>query len=208
MKHFSLPKDGGLIETDLPRGILHSFERISTEIHDDSTVGSEKIAAIIVKAISDHAKSGLPRPFKLGLTTGATPVSVYKILARKYREGEVSFSNVEIFSIDEYYPCAASSPQSRNRRLHEAFLDLVDVPRENVHIPDGTISQEKVSDYSGKYIPGSYALSSEMTTEEIMRVISGTEPSPYTPPEGAAQEAGAAAAPGAAEQAAQEAPAK
>ncbi len=151
MKHFSLPKDGGLIETDLPRGILHSFERISTEIHDDSTVGSEKIAAIIVKAISDHAKSGLPRPFKLGLTTGATPVSVYKILARKYREGEVSFSNVEIFSIDEYYPCAASSPQSRNRRLHEAFLDLVDVPRENVHIPDGTVPQEKVSDYCAEF---------------------------------------------------------
>lgn len=39
--------------------------------------------------------------------------------------------------------------------------------------------QEKVSDYSGMYVPGTYALSSEMTTEEIMRVISGTEASPY-----------------------------
>ena len=68
--------------------------------------------------------------------------------------------------------------------------------------------QEKVSDYSGKYVPGSYALSSEMTTEEIMRVISGTEPSPYTPPEGAEQEAESAAAPAATEQAAQEAPAE
>ena len=64
------------------------------------------------------------------------------------------------------------------------------------------VIQEKVSDYSGKYVPGTYALSSEMTTEEIMRVISGTEPSPYTPPEEeAAPEAQPAAAP---EQPAQE----
>ena len=65
------------------------------------------------------------------------------------------------------------------------------------------VIQEKVSDYSGKYVPGTYALSSEMTTEEIMKVISGTEPSPYTPPEEAVPEAQPAAAP---EQPAQEAP--
>ena len=41
------------------------------------------------------------------------------------------------------------------------------------------VIQEKVSDYSGKYVPGTYALSSEMTTEEIMRVISGTEVSRF-----------------------------
>ncbi len=39
--------------------------------------------------------------------------------------------------------------------------------------------QEKVSDYSGMYKTGTYALSSEMTTEEIMKVISGTEASPF-----------------------------
>ena len=39
--------------------------------------------------------------------------------------------------------------------------------------------QERVSDYAGQYVAGTYALSSEMTTEDIMRVISGTEVSPY-----------------------------
>lgn len=39
--------------------------------------------------------------------------------------------------------------------------------------------QEKVSDYAGMYKPGTYILSSEMTTEEMMRIISGTEVSPY-----------------------------
>ncbi|MBQ8061582.1 MAG: glucosamine-6-phosphate deaminase [Bacteroidales bacterium] len=151
MKHFSLPKDGGLIEENLPKGILHSHERITTEIFDDAATGSERVGEIVVKAISDHEKASLPRPFKLGLTTGVTPVTLYRWLASKYREGAVSFSNVEVFSIDEYYPCSKDSAQSRNNRLHKEFLDLVDVRPENIHIPDGTVAQEDLSDYCAEF---------------------------------------------------------
>ena len=52
--------------------------------------------------------------------------------------------------------------------------------------------QERVSDYAGMYVAGTYALSSEMTTEEIMRVISGKEASPYEMPAEPAPEAPAA----------------
>ena len=151
MKHFSLPKDGGLIEENLPKGIFHSHERITTEIFDDAATGSERVGEIVIKAISDHEKASLPRPFKLGLTTGVTPVSLYRWLAAKYREGAVSFSNVEVFSIDEYYPCSKDSAQSRNNRLHKEFLDLVDVRPENIHIPDGTVAQDKLSDYCAEF---------------------------------------------------------
>ena len=147
MRHFSLPKDGGLIEEKLPRGILHSHERITTEIFDDALTGSEKVGEIVIKAIRDHEKTSHSKPFKLGLTTGVTPVTLYRWLASKYQEGAVSFSNVEVFSIDEYYPCSKDSAQSRNNRLHREFLDLVDIRPENIHIPDGTVPQEKVSDY-------------------------------------------------------------
>lgn len=147
MKHFTLPKDGGLKEEGLPKGILHSFERITTEIYDDSANASEQIADIIVKAIKDHEKAGLPRLFKLGLTTGATPVSLYTRLVWRFNEGKVSFRNVEIFSIDEYYPFAKDSAQSRNSRLHNEFLDKVDCLPQNVHIPDGSVPREEVSEY-------------------------------------------------------------
>lgn len=50
------------------------------------------------------------------------------------------------------------------------------------------VIQERVSDYAGQYVAGTYALSSEMTTEEIMRVISGTEASPYATTQEAAVE--------------------
>ena len=127
MKHFTLPKDGGLIEAGLPKGILHSYEKINTEIYDDSTAASDKIAEIIIKAIKDFEAADLGRNFKLGLTTGVSPVSLYRWLTRRYDEGKISFKNVDIFSIDEYYPASIEEAQSRNHKLHEAFLDRVDV---------------------------------------------------------------------------------
>lgn len=69
--------------------------------------------------------------------------------------------------------------------------------------------QERVSDYAGMYVAGTYALSSEMTTEEIMRVISAKEASPYEMPvEPAAEDAAPAAEPAAEEAPAAEAPAE
>lgn len=67
--------------------------------------------------------------------------------------------------------------------------------------------QERVSDYAGMYVAGTYALSSEMTTEEIMRVICAKEASPYEMPEQpAAEEPAAAEAAPAAEAPAEEQP--
>ena len=147
MKHFTLPQDGGLIEENLPKGVLHSFEKITTEIFQDSTDASDIIAGIIIKSIRDHEAANTGRTFRLGLTTGASPVSLYKWLTRYYQEGKVSFANVEVFSIDEYYPVSSDHRQSRNYRLHNEFLDKVDIAEENIHIPDATVPQDKVSDY-------------------------------------------------------------
>ncbi|MBR6245759.1 MAG: glucosamine-6-phosphate deaminase [Bacteroidales bacterium] len=151
MEHFKLPKDGGLIEENLPKGVLHSFEKITTEIYDDSTDASYVIADIIVKAIKEHEAQGTGRLFKLGLTTGYSPISLYRKLARYCKEGKVSFAGVEVFSIDEYYPVSSDHVQSRNYRIHEEFLDLVDVKPENIHIPDATVPEDKVSEYCASY---------------------------------------------------------
>ena len=68
--------------------------------------------------------------------------------------------------------------------------------------------QERVSDYAGMYVAGTYALSSEMTTEEIMKVSSGNEASPYEmPADPTAEEAAAEEAAPAAEAPAEEQPA-
>ncbi len=145
--HFTLPYEGGLIEKDLPAGILHSYEKIWTKVFPESRPASYAIADFIEEAINNH-KDGL---FRLGLTTGATPTSLYNELFRRYKDGKLSFKNVVVVSIDEYYPCSADEPQSRNNVLHTSFLDKVDILPENIHIPDGSVPQSKVSDYCAKF---------------------------------------------------------
>ena len=147
MKHFSLPKDGGLIEAGIPKDILHSYEKIPAEIFDEPDAASDAIAEIIVSAVREH-KGGV---FRLGLTTGATPVTLYRELVRLYNEGRVSFADVEVFSIDEYYPAVAAGSQSRNRRLHDEFLNLVDVKPENIHIPDGKGHEHNITEYCSDF---------------------------------------------------------
>ncbi|MBO5195019.1 MAG: 6-phosphogluconolactonase, partial [Bacteroidales bacterium] len=147
MKRFSLPEDGGLIEAGLPKDILHSYEKIPTEIFEESHEASKAIAEIIISSIKSH-KDG---KFKLGITTGATPVSLYHALVKRYNAGDISFADVEIFSIDEYYPVGAGERQSRNYRIHEEFLNLVDAKPENIHIPDGSVPQDKVSQYCADF---------------------------------------------------------
>ncbi len=147
MKHFSLPKDGGLIEKDLPKDILHSYEKVPVELYSDALQASEHIADEIVAAINNH-KGG---KFKLALTTGASPLTLYSNLVERYKEGKVSFANVEFFSIDEYYPIKPTEKQSRNCRLHDELLSLVDAKEENIHIPDGTIKESETTAWCKKF---------------------------------------------------------
>ena len=142
-KHFTLPYEGGLIDKNLPAGILHTYEKIWTHVYPESRPASYAIADFIVNAINTH-KDGL---YRLGLSTGSTPTSLYNELARRYRDGKVSFKNVEVVSIDEYYPISKEASQSRNHLLHEALLDKVDILKENIHIPDGTLSEEETGPY-------------------------------------------------------------
>ena len=146
-KQFTLPYEGGLIEKNLPAGILHNYEKIWTEVFPEAVPASSAVADIIVSSVN----SCEGRLFRLGLTTGATPAPLYEELLRRYRAGEVSFRNVEVVSIDEYYPSSSDSLQSRNHRLHDALLDQVDILPENVHIPDGTVRQEEVSAYCSAF---------------------------------------------------------
>lgn len=129
MSKFTLPKDGGLIEAGLPIGIKHSYERIPAHIFEDEDAASERLAGKIADAINRCEGT-----YRLGLSTGSSPAPLYKSLVRLHKEGKVSFRNVEIFSIDEYYPAPADN-QSRNRRLYNDLLAQIDIKPENIHIP-------------------------------------------------------------------------
>ena len=155
---YSLPKDGGLIAESTPRDIIHRYEKIHTTVYENEYLGVQYVADTIVKAIRTynelHCSNEVyeeQQPFVLGLTTGRTPLGLYRELVKRHKEGLVSFRNVAVFSLDEFYPIRSTEQQSRNFRIHEDFLNHIDILPENIHIPDGTISEDKVSEYCASY---------------------------------------------------------
>ncbi len=155
---YSLPKDGGLITNAVPRDITHRYEKIMTSVFPSEYNGVNYVADMIVKAIKIHNENHLSnavydenQPFILGLTTGNTPIGLYLELVRRHKAGEVSFKNVAVYSLDEFYPIKASEQQSRNFRIHEEFINHIDILPENVHLLDGTIPADKITDYCTSY---------------------------------------------------------
>lgn len=131
---YSLPKDGGLIAESTPRDIIHRYEKIHTTVYENEYLGVQYVADTIVKAIRTynelHCSNEVyeeQQPFVLGLTTGRTPLGLYRELVKRHKEGLVSFRNVAVFSLDEFYPIRSTEQQSRNFRIHEDFLNHIDI---------------------------------------------------------------------------------
>ena len=150
-KKFSLPQDGGLVLSGIPKDIVHRYEKIPTSIYETESEGVKYVADVVVKAINDHEASGVARPFALGLTTGRTPLGIYLELVERYKQGLVSFKNVEVFSLDEFYPIGAREIQSRNFRIHEDLLNHIDIKPENVHLINGNVPLEELQAYCAEY---------------------------------------------------------
>lgn len=155
---YSLPKDGGLIEVSAPRDIINRYEKIHTTVYENEYLGVQYVADTIVKAILTyneiHCSNEVyeeSQPFVLGLTTGRTPLGLYRELVKRHEEGIVSFRNVAVFSLDEFYPIRSTEQQSRNFRIHEDFLNHIDILPENIHIPDGTVPEARISEYCASY---------------------------------------------------------
>ena len=144
---FVLPKIGEL-PVSAPIESICKFEKVPTMICPTEHEGAKAAADIVVSAINSHKENRL---FALGLSTGRSPLGLYAELVNRYRAGEVSFANVEVYSLDEFFPMEPASPQSRNHRVNEDFLKYIDIKPENVHFPDGTVARDKVNDYCRKY---------------------------------------------------------
>ncbi|MFR9591734.1 MAG: 6-phosphogluconolactonase [Rikenellaceae bacterium] len=158
---YSLPKDGGLIVENTPVDVIKGHEKISTNVFQSEGEGAEYLADIIVSMIDKHNKEvdynsfGVDvydaNLFVLGLSTGRTPKGLYRELVRRYKNGEVSFKNVQVLSIDEFYPVNSTDMHSRNRLIHEIFLNEVDIDPNNIHTLDGTIASDRLSEYCARY---------------------------------------------------------
>ena len=74
----------------------------------------------------------------LGLATGGTPVGLYENLIKKYRNGDIDFTNVKAFNLDEYLGLDKSNKQSYHHFMRSNLFDHINIKDENTYIPNGT----------------------------------------------------------------------
>ena len=76
----------------------------------------------------------------LGLATGSTPEGMYRRLIQDYENGDLDFSSVETFNLDEYYPLSADNEQSYHYYMNEKLFRHINVPADKIHILNGEAS--------------------------------------------------------------------
>jgi len=129
--------------------VSSSYERLKTKIYSSSELASKAVAQEIADLI--RAKSSAGEKCVLGLATGSTPKGLYGELVKLHKTAGLSFQNVVTFNLDEYYPISSDALQSYVRFMNEHLFNHIDIKRENIHIPDGTLSKDKIAEFCQNY---------------------------------------------------------
>lgn len=148
-RNYKLNKPGGLKPGADPADIIRKFEKVYTNIFTSESSGSMYVAREIENCIREKQKFG--ELCILGITTGKSPVGVFRALVEIHKKENLSFRNVVVFSLDEFFPISPKEQQSRNWLIHESLLDHVDILPENIHIPDSTLPLDKVAAFCRDY---------------------------------------------------------
>ena len=125
------------------------FEKIHSVIFDDSKNGSLAIAKEISDLIRNKQKQN--KNCVLGLATGSSPISLYQELVRMHKEDGLSFKNVICFNLDEYYPMSGNDVNSYHHFMNVHLFDHIDIQKDNINIPNGTVKKEEINNYCSKY---------------------------------------------------------
>lgn len=125
------------------------YEKLPVKVYPNKLIATKKVALEIADILIKKMAEG--KNVVLGLATGATPIELYKELIRMHKDEGLSFRNVITFNLDEYYPMHPDSSQSYVRFMNENFFDHIDIDKNNIFIPDGTIDKNEIANYCKDY---------------------------------------------------------
>ncbi|TFG00788.1 MAG: glucosamine-6-phosphate deaminase [Promethearchaeota archaeon] len=98
---------------------------------------SKTAANLIVDQIKRNPKS------VLGLATGSTPIGTYEELIRLHKSGNLDFSQIKSFNLDEYLGISIdldkpyNEDQSYARFMWEELFKHINIKEKNYHVPNG-----------------------------------------------------------------------
>ena len=79
----------------------------------------------------------------LGLATGSTPVGIYEELIKLHKLQQIYFRKATSFNLDEYVGLPENHDQSYHAYMQQHLFDHIDMPKQNIHIPNGNASDLK-----------------------------------------------------------------
>ncbi len=148
--HSTTAPGEGALSGGLSQGApAYGVEKIPVTVYKTSAEAAAAVARDIADLIRVRASAGAN--VVLGLATGSTPTGLYDELIRLHKEEKLSFKNVITFNLDEYWPMNSNELQSYVRFMREHLFDHIDAEPRNIHIPDGTIPREKISQFCANY---------------------------------------------------------
>lgn len=133
----------------LSKDFTKRYEKVPVGIFENSAEPSAIAANTIAELISENRQNN--KHTVLGLSAASSNIQVFEDLITIYNSGKLSFRDVYVFSLDEYYPLNPNELQSHYRFLREYFLDYVDIPKENIHCLDSQVPKEQIHDYCEEY---------------------------------------------------------
>ena len=135
-------------ENAVERSVLTRCEKIPTDIYETSEEGIKHVADEIVLKIQERQREG--KFCTLAVGTGASLRPLFAELVDRYKNQGISFRNVVLFNLYEYYPLSEGAGSSF-AQLDKLFLSAIDIDRQNVFTMDGHIAQDSVLEHCRLY---------------------------------------------------------
>src|SRR5665647_1917221 len=97
------------------------YEKLRTNIYADANKGALDIAQKVATLIRE--KENQSECCVLGLSGGSSPLGVYDELVRMHREEGLSFADVVVFNVSEFFPVNQAEQHSNAKLIQTYLLD-------------------------------------------------------------------------------------
>lgn len=129
-------------ENDFEEYTLSRYEKMPIDISELSESAAISVAKDIVEQLKE--KSSKNEMLVLGLTSGNSPLRIFEELVRIHKEEGVSFQNLVVFNIYEFYPVVEPSLTCLSS-VKESFLNHIDIKPENIYSLDASIEKDLIA---------------------------------------------------------------
>lgn len=125
----NLPSGTRFLSNGIRQDVIPTMNIIVTDRPEQAF---KKAADIIACEIHHN-----PRPV-LGLATGRTMESVYRLLVERYETAMLDFSTTTSFNLDEYVGLPPTDKNSYRHYMQKHLFAHVNMPVAQIHVPNGT----------------------------------------------------------------------